>query len=255
MKVTVVSLLLITLAACVSPPVAEPASKGGSLTQPVSVAVHGSGVPLELHWFRNSAERRAIEAEIYAQATRSVQAHAQGLAPNSWAVILDIDETILDNSEYQVRLALTGQPYSPATWAAWVHDRKAVALPGAAAFVQAVRSDFHGRVVLVTNRSLADCPDTETNLHDQGIEYDAILCAPDGPDGKPVSDKNPRFALVKGGALPSLGRLNVIAYVGDNIQDFPGLSQANPGDLSHFGQDFFVLPNPMYGSWVGNVYR
>ena len=77
--------------------------------------------------------------------------------------------------------------------------------------------------MLVTNRSLADCPDTETNLHDQGIEYDAILCAPNGPDGKPVSDKNPRFALVKGGALPSLGSLNVIAYVGDNIQDFPGL--------------------------------
>jgi len=60
---------------------------------------------------------------------------------------------------------------------------------------------------------------------------------------------------VKGGALPSLGSLNVIAYVGDNIQDFPGLSQANPGDSSHFGQDFFVLPNPMYGSWVGNIYR
>jgi 5'-nucleotidase (lipoprotein e(P4) family) len=224
-------------------------------TQQVSVTVHGTGVPLELHWYRNSAERRALYEEVYAVGGQSVQALAKGLPDNSWGVIMDIDETILDNSEYQARLSTTGQDFSNATWAAWVHDRRAVALPGAAAFIHAVRSDDHGRVVLVSNRSLADCPDTEANLHAQGIEYDAILCAPNGADGKPVSDKNPRFALVRSGGVESLGKLNVLAYFGDNIQDFPNLTQANPGDASHFGKDYFVLPNPMYGSWVGNVYR
>ncbi len=229
--------------------------KAAPPTQQVSVSVHGPGVPLELHWYRNSAERRALYAQVYALAGETVPTLAKGLPDNSWGVILDVDETILDNSEYMARLSITGQEFSPATWTAWTRDRRAVALPGAAAFIHAVRSNDHGRVVLVTNRLVAECPDTEVNLHEQGIEYDAILCAPNGPDGKPVFDKNPRFALVKSGGVASLGRLNVLAYFGDNIQDFPDLTQANFGDASHFGKDYFVFPNPMYGSWVGNVYR
>jgi len=196
-----------------------------------------------------------LYAEVYALAGQSVRAVASGLPANSWVVVMDVDETILDNSEYQARLAVSGQGFSQATWDAWVHDKRAVALPGAASFAHAVRADLHGRVALVTNRSLDECPDTEANLHAQTVEYDVILCAPNGPDGKPVSDKNPRFALITNGGIQALGSVKVLAYVGDNIQDFPGLSQRNPGDVGRFGKDFFILPNPMYGSWVGNVYR
>ena len=48
------------------------------------------------------------------------------------------------------------------------------------------------------------------------------------------------------GVVPAI---NVLIWVGDNIQDFPMLTQANPGDLSSFGTHYFALPNPMYGSW------
>jgi predicted secreted acid phosphatase len=45
----------------------------------------------------------------------------------------------------------------------------------------------------------------------------------------------------------------VVAFVGDNIQDFPGQSQAirerAEEAFAEFGARFFVLPNPMYGSW------
>ena len=223
--------------------------------QAVSISVQGKGVPLELHWFRNSAERRALYSEIYSEATQSVRARSRDLPAKTWGVILDVDETVLDNSQYQARLAVTGEDFSPKTWSAWVHDKKATALPGAVEFLHTVRSNLHGRVVLITNRSLDDCPDTETNLQSQALEYDAILCAPSGRDGKPVGDKNPRFAQVQNGGAGKLGELQVLAYVGDNIQDFPNLSQSDPGDLAHFGKEYFVLPNPMYGSWVSNVYR
>ncbi|HVW69773.1 MAG TPA: HAD family acid phosphatase, partial [Steroidobacteraceae bacterium] len=183
------------LAACSVVPQQSGAGHGDTPPpQQVQVSVHGGGVPLELHWFRNSAERRALYTQIYAQAAGAVRALAQGHAANTWAVILDVDETILDNSEYQARLAVTGAQYSAATWSAWVSDRRAVALPGAVAFLHTVRDELHGRVVLVTNRNVADCANTEANLHAQALEYDAILCAPEGPGGRPVQDKNPRFA-------------------------------------------------------------
>ena len=77
-----------------------------------------------------------------------------------------------------------------------------------------------------------------------------ILCRPDtGP-----SDKNPRFAAVAAGTTKAGGPpLDVVAFVGDNILDFPNLSQAavkkDDTLLASFGIRYFLLPNPMYGSW------
>ena len=71
------------------------------------------------------------------------------------------------------------------------------------------------------------------------------------------SDKNPRFEAVARGTTPAgLPPLEVVAFVGDNILDFPGQSQAlrkEPDEaFAAFGARFFVLPNPMYGSWEKN---
>jgi predicted secreted acid phosphatase len=76
------------------------------------------------------------------------------------------------------------------------------------------------------------------------------------PDGGP-SDKNPRFeAVERGTTAAGLPPLEIVAFVGDNVRDFPGQSQAirKQGDeaFAAFGARFFVLPNPMYGSWEGN---
>jgi len=107
-----------------------------------------------------------------------------------------------------------------------------------------------GRIVIVTNRTQSECPDTEAVFAVHGLALDAMLCKPDaGP-----SDKNPRFEAAAGGTTPAgLPPLENVAFLGDNIQDFPGLSQAirQQGDeaFAEFGARFFVLPNPMYGSW------
>jgi predicted secreted acid phosphatase len=77
-----------------------------------------------------------------------------------------------------------------------------------------------------------------------------MLCR---PDGQP-SDKNPRFEQVAAGTSPmGGGPLEIVAVLGDNILDFPKLSQQirKQGEpaFAAFGGRFFVLPNPMYGSW------
>ncbi len=206
------------------------------------------GTPLELHWFRNSAERVALFEQTYALAAARIESLAPALAGKAWAVVMDADETILDNSDYQVRLAMTGRPHDENQWAVWTADRRAGLLPGAAGFIDTVHA-AGGRVVVVTNRREALCADTRANIAALGIEVDGVLCARDG------SDKSARFAAVADGSSPlGLPPLEVVMFVGDNIKDCPGQSQRQ-FDVALFGARCFLLPNPMYGSWVGNPWR
>jgi len=101
----------------------------------------------------------------------------------------------------------------------------------------------------VTNRAQAVCGDTRANLDAAGITTDLVLCKQPGQ-----SDKNPRFDAVAAGTPPStLPPLTVLMWIGDNIQDFPGTTQAirelPDSAFERFGRAWIVLPNPMYGSW------
>lgn len=208
--------------------------------------------PEAVRWTRDSAEHRALFLQVYRAATAHVEREAAGHAAGSWAVILDADETVIDNSLYQLERAQAGKPFDAESWRAWCARREAVPLPGAAAFLSRVRA-LGGRIAIVTNRTVAECPDTEAVFLAHGLAYDVMLCKPDGGP----SDKNPRIEAVARGTTPAgLPPLDVVAVVGDNIQDFPGLSQAirKEGEeaFAPFGARFFVLPNPMYGSWERN---
>lgn len=205
----------------------------------------GAALPRDVRWARASAEHDAVFLQTYRAAGDRLRELAAGRARGTWAVVLDADETILDNSVYQRRRALVDSSYTPASWAAWVDERAAPALPGALAFTRLADS-LGARVVVVTNRSEAGCPATRTNLEALGVPAAAVLCQT-GP-----SDKNPRFAAVQTGTVPGLPALPIGMWVGDNIQDFPTLTQdaARGADgFSRFGDDFWMLPNPMYGSW------
>lgn len=199
----------------------------------------------DIHWFRNAVEYRALAQQVYRAATAHVEREAAALPRGSWAVILDADETALDNSEYQRRLALRGARFEDSTWYAWAREQAAPAVPGAAEFTQRVHQ-LGGRVAFVTNRDDAICAPTEANLRSAGIAVDLVLCRTPGQ-----SDKNPRYRAIAAGTTPAgLPPLRVVAWIGDNIRDFPNLDQDAPGDaLAPFGQRYFMLPNPMYGSW------
>lgn len=243
MRVSLAALLIsATAVAC------APATRPTVGTLPAAAA---RPTPPSVLWTQRSAEHQVIFEQIYAGATRSLDSLAGGRS-GGWAVILDADETVIDNSEYQRRRAEMDSAYTSESWTAWVAERAATPLPGAAAFLRHVR-ELGGRVVIVTNRNQVECDDTRANLVAVQLPTDLVLCRPDGPGG---SDKNARFAAVRDGtADPALPPLEVVMWVGDNIQDFPGLDQsarsAPAATLALFGIRYILLPNPMYGSWEG----
>ena len=204
----------------------------------------------DIHWFRTSAEYRGIALEVYRNATEHLPELARGLASGTWAVILDADETVLDNSVNQRQLADRNEKFSEPAWSQWVRERAATAIPGAVEFTAKVHS-LGGRIAIVTNRADSLCGPTRENLRAVGVDADIVLCQPVGP-----SDKNPRFQKVQNGtAVPGIGALTVVAWIGDNIQDFPNLTQAVRdvrGGYVDFGRRYYLLPNPMYGSWEKN---
>jgi len=187
-----------------------------------------------------------------ATATLHVEREAASRPSGGWAVILDADETVLDNSLYQVEREREGKPFDPPSWKAWTDRREALPLPGASAFLARVR-ELGGKIAIVTNRWQIECPATEDVFRKHGLAWDVMLCMPNGGP----SDKNPRFEAVANGTTPAgLPPLEVVAFVGDNIQDFPKLSQAIRKEpdaaFERFGARYFVLPNAMYGSWERN---
>lgn len=247
---------LLAAAACRSAgPVAGPAAPAPALppaTAAPSAPVATAGLPTALLWSRGSAEHRALFLQVFAVAAAQLERDARSRAPGSWAVVSDADETLIDNSTYQLERARAGKPHETAAWREWTQRREAVPLPGAKAFLERVRA-LGGKIAVVTNRRESECPDTEAVFRAHGMPYDLMLCMPDaGP-----SDKGPRFEAVAGGATPAgLPPLEILAFLGDNIRDFPGLGQSlrerPEADFASFGSRFFVFPNPMYGSWERN---
>jgi 5'-nucleotidase (lipoprotein e(P4) family) len=240
-----VSLMFAALAcspSCTAAPAPAPAS-----TPKAAAAVAADSLPNDVKWVRRSAEYRALARQAYAFAGERLPELARGLPAQGWAVILDADETVLDNSEYQQRLAVAHAAFDPKAWTAWVNEKAAPAIAGAVEFTKLVHS-LGGRVIIVTNRSQDECEPTRANLVSAAIVADAVLCKPQGE-----GDKNLRFDRVqKGSAVPGMLALVVVEWVGDNIQDFPKLTQSVRTDttaLGDFGKRFFIIPNPMYGSW------
>jgi 5'-nucleotidase (lipoprotein e(P4) family) len=246
-RFAIVLLLFFATSACRSATSTAPATPARPAA-PTAANASAPTLPDSIRWVRSSAEYVAALLETYRAATTRVEAEAPRLPAGSWAVILDADETVLDNSLYQAERAQAGLGYSEESWAAWVKRREATPVPGAAAFLARVH-ELGGRIAIVTNRLQSVCDDTRAVFARYSLVYDAMLCRIDGTP----SDKNPRFQDVASGRSPAgSSPLNVVAYIGDNILDFPGLSQSirpQPGAFSDFGVRYFLLPNPMYGSW------
>ena len=204
----------------------------------------------DIHWFRSSAEYRGIALEVYRMAGDKLPELSRGLARGAWAVILDADETVLDNSKHERDLADRNEVYTETGWTAWVRERAAGAVPGAVEFIGRVRA-LGGRVAIVTNRADSLCAPTRDNLKSIGVVADVVLC-----NTLNSNDKNPRFEMIRSGtAATGIPALNVVAWIGDNIQDFPNLTQmvrTLSGGYADFGVKYFLLPNPMYGSWEKN---
>jgi 5'-nucleotidase (lipoprotein e(P4) family) len=237
------ALLLVT--GCATTPSAVPVAESQSEPQPETVEIAAA-----VHWMRNSAEYRALMLQTYAVASERLRELAKGREPGSWAIASDADETILDNSPYARELILSGQQTSDERWDAWVARRAAPPLPGAVAFLELVH-ELGGYVAIVTNRKAEHCGDTRANFRAFDIPFDVILCREDD------RRKEGRWQRVEAGTTRTdLPPLEILLWVGDNIEDFPSLDQSvrleNDARFADFAERFFVVPNPTYGSWMEN---
>lgn len=200
-------------------------------------------------WVAHSTGPQSWAAEAqdtYAQALAYVDTVAASRPPETWAVVMDLDETVLDNVGYQIGRERAGEGYSPESWFSWTQQRDATLVPGAKEFILAVGA-AGGFVAFVTNRSDREQLATERNLASLGLERGRdfrVLLAKATPKG--VSDKTPRFDLVPAMlAVQGYPGVEIVAFIGDNVGD-------KPAELGAAGF-FCVDQGAMYGKPCAGV--
>lgn len=218
-------------------------------------------------WMQTSAEYRADSEAAYRWARITLD---RALAEPGWtaaleqtsvapgsppAVIMDLDETVLDNSRFEGELIKRRTVYSPALWSEWVAKAEAEAVPGAVEFIRYAESKGV-TVFFVTNRNQAEEAGTRANLAKLGISAstnpDRVLVS--GENGW-TSDKTARRAEVA-------KTHRILLLVGDDLGDFVSGNRAPPAERralaerykDRWGERWVLLANPLYGSWDQVLY-
>jgi acid phosphatase len=260
------ALAVALLAGCASLSIAPPAPVAQA-TQQVQVPPPDDSLNATA-WFQTSVERDLVFREIYRAAGEKL---ATALADKSWdalprgdrdndpralppAIIVDVDETVLDNSPNQVRQIRKGGEFNDVDWDAWVQQRAAKPLPGALEFLNAAARQGV-TVFYISNRSAAQSAATVDNLRQAGFPI-----AGAGQflgKGTPVQGCTAKGSD-KGCRRRSVGRsYRVLMQFGDQVGDFVDIA-ANTGDgrraaiapyIDWVGERWWTLPNPVYGSW------
>ncbi len=247
-------------------PQAKPVTPAPSATPPAPAPTPATPRPAEarealaIKWLRDSGEYAALTRMVYGFAARALTQAAdtarQTGETTPLAAVLDVDETTLDNSVYQLERAAYGLPYDDASWDAWVERRAAGSVPGVVDFVKEARARGV-RLVWLSNRAQETAAATRDNLAAFGLWADGdALCLQIGDQDARKSER--RAQVRNGQGACSLGApARVLVYVGDQLGDFPVDGEETPESrrAECFGQRCFLLPNPMYGSWARGVTR
>jgi acid phosphatase len=267
----VLVLALITAACSTTRPAAE-----APMTQADSLEIIAAFSDPNLNstlWAQTAVEYGGVTRQAYALAEIMLQ---RALADSSWtaaieqaemgsaayrdlppAVVLDVDETVLDNAAYQARLVRQNATYGSDSWNAWVRERKATPVPGALAFTQAAER-MGVEVIYLTNRdhSVEDATRDNLRLFDFPLNpsVDLLLTENERPawDGS----KAPRRRYLA-------QRYRILLLVGDNFNDFAPGAESSVGERQRLSQTYerfwgsrwIVLPNPQYGSWEAALYE
>ena len=218
---------------------------------------------------RTSAEYKANTFQIYTSAKNNID---KALADKSWtalknqlkdyqnlppAIILDIDETVLDNSEHQVRSIKNGTNY-PIGWKEWVSEESAGALPGVKEFLSYANTKGI-KIFYVTNRTHDLEEYTRNNIKSLGLPFDndmdVLLMKNEKGWG---SDKTSRRDLIR-------KDFRVIQIFGDQLDDFIPLTESAKSMNERkilidkyadmWGEKWYMLINPMYGEWEEALYE
>lgn len=215
-------------------------------------------------WMQKSVEYKANAEAVFALAKirldEALKDKSRTAAPVeqtgdfkdfSPAVVLDADETVLDNSGYQAWMVVKGETFNPKTWTQFVKSQTSAAIPGAVAFTKYAESKGV-RVFYVTNRTKEEEEATRENMRKLGFpmeaNIDTILTAKEQPDWG--SAKGTRRAVIA-------KHYRILLLMGDNFGDFTDAYKGSVDErqkvydenAAHWGKDWLMLPNPSYGSF------
>ena len=207
-------------------------------------------------WMQTSGERAALSYQAFSLARMVLDRDLRTARSRmKRAVIVDIDETILDNSRNQAWLIKNQQSFSDQNWLAWVNRAEATAIPGAVEFLTYANSRGV-RVFYISNRKAVEKEGTAANLRKLGfprVNDETLLVRTDTKS----SSKEPRRQSVN-------ARYRVVLLMGDNLNDFSDVFEnattvtarlaVTDQNKTKFGARFIVLPNPMYGDWENAIY-
>ena len=169
------------------------------------------------------------------------------------AVVVDVDETVLDNSPHQAFIVINRLPFTPEVWTQWVNERKAKAIPGAAEFLT-YASGKGVKVFYVTNRDEIHRQATIDNLKQTGF--------PDASDETVLVRATESGKEVRRQKIAE--KYRTVLLIGDNLNDLSNVFERKSvadrfaevdKTREMFGKKFIVLPNAMYGDWESAIYE
>lgn len=203
-------------------------------------------------WYQCSGEMRASYYQAFMLAELMLEKNLKNdTSTKPAAVVLDIDETLLDNSNFNGNMILENKSFDQQDWFKWTEKAEANALPGAIEFLNFAK-ELGVEIFYISNRMEEELNQTITNMNALGF-----------PETKPehfllkstTSNKFDRRNII-------LEDYNIILFVGDNLGDFNNdfdnrtdnyAFESVDANKDMFGTKYIILPNPMYGTWEKGV--
>ncbi|MFD0966460.1 5'-nucleotidase, lipoprotein e(P4) family [Seminibacterium arietis] len=203
---------------------------------------------LGINWVQQSGEYQALAHQAFNTAKVAFD-QAKVKKGKKKAVVVDLDETMIDNSAHAGWQVKNGKGFNPEVWTRWVNARQSQAIAGAVEFNNYVNS-HKGTMFYVSNRKdsteKAATIDDMKKLGFNGVSEETLYLKKD------KSNKSKRFADIEQQGY------EIVLYVGDNLNDFGDetYKKSNAERRSFveqnrqaFGKKFIMLPNPNYGDW------
>ena len=204
-------------------------------------------------WYQNAAEVDALYQQGYNVATNKLKELLKQPTDKPYSIVLDIDETVLSNIPFQVKMIKDGTAFNPKLWDEWVQKAEAKPVAGAKEFLQFADKN-KVKIYYISDRTDAQVDATIKNLEAQGLPVqgrDHLMFKKEGDKSK------------EGRRQEVLKHTNLVMLFGDNLVDFAEFSTKSEADRdkmfeqlkAEFGDKFIIFPNPMYGSWESAVYQ
>jgi len=201
-------------------------------------------------WQQTSAEYKALCLQAFNMARiriEMINAGQEDASNQGMIVVMDLDETVLDNSPYSVKMMREGKRYSESSWDEWVRKKSADLIPGAKEFIDFLRLK-NIDVYYISNRDFSTVKFTLQNLAMLGIETD-------------ISHLMLKESNSKEERREKLSDYNIVLMLGDNLADFSAKFEdkqtieersqlVTTEYYNDFGRKFILLPNPVYGDWM-----